>query len=83
MTGSDVEATELFTTRLFGFWGVVPTQRPWEVTKVTVSGLGPQEQALGVTMGKVLLLHLIRKDIANGLGRCQRFRNLRRKHSAF
>lgn len=57
MTGSDVEATELFTTRLFGFWGVVPTQRPWEATKVMVSGLGPQEQALGVTMGKALLLH--------------------------
>lgn len=30
MTGSGAEAAKLVTARLFGFWGLVRTSRPWE-----------------------------------------------------
>lgn len=55
MMGSGVETTEQGFSA-FGEW--CPHKDPGRThPKVMVSGLGPQEQVLGVTIGKALLLH--------------------------
>lgn len=73
MMGSRAEATKFVTARLFGFWLLMPTGRPWEglsqgMASVFPPGLGApgsEEQAFSVTTGMApllwrQLLHLVR-----------------------